>query len=205
MEQDIQNHSVSEQSPGPVDQTQSSVSNEEKPTQNSVAYDTHRRILREKKEAVEKLAEYERREREAEEAKAAEKGDFHKVVGTYKERTAQLERENEELRQANIVRAKLNAFMKKVPGQIVNDEYLSFVKIDNIAIDPDTGEVDQLSLDSEVNSYVKDHGHLIRPHNGARLPAHQKVGEFGKPSVKSVKEMSDKELKDLFISGKFKS
>lgn len=62
------------------------------------------------------------------------------------------------------------AFERALGGKIKNEKYWSLVDFDKIAINPNTGSIDNTSLKNNVESFLSDHKELVDFGNAANLP-----------------------------------
>jgi hypothetical protein len=173
----------------------------------SVSYETFNKLLAQRKKDKEVLKTYEKQVEELsgwkksiEEQESVKKGEYEKILTTYKTENEALKGKLSEVQKSIVDGQKYNAFLDKLPGRLDRSEYLQFVDIEEIAIDPDTGIVDEATVQSSVDKFVKGFGKLITPTNTKSLPSHDRIGDVGyKP--KSIKALSDAELKEAFLKG----
>lgn len=152
-----------------------------------VAYDTHRKLLAEKKKLQQELSDFRQAELQKQEALEAEQGKFKELYESYKQKTDELaaQLQGEQEGRQNFV--KVQNFLNAVDGKI-DSKYYDFIPTKEIHIDPDTGKVDQMSLDKAVEAFAKEHGVLIQKPNAVgtrdRAPSHavpeRKVSEMSK-------------------------
>ena len=146
-------------------------------TEDKVAYETYSKVLGEKKKASAKNKELADRitslELEKEESHKAELEDNNK----YKELNEILAKENEDLkdsitsRDAKIIDSyKLQAFKDALPGKISNQQYLSFVNLNDIIID-EGNIVNPESVKVAVDKFMNVHSSLIQI-DEQDLPSH---------------------------------
>lgn len=168
-----------------------------------VKYGTHKKLLNQHKNLKSELDELREWKSKVEEDELAKKGDYEKLLRTRDEQVDQLSLKLTKYEQEKTESRKLGAFVSKLPGKIKRQEFLSFADIESIDINPDTGEIDEFSLEKAVNSFVDEYGQdCIKPSNPKGLPS---VGHFGgKPNLKrSLKDLSREELRKMYIEGKF--
>lgn len=134
----------------------------------SVSIDTHRRLLAQRKkdqqriqDANARLAEFEEMERQKQQTELEAKGEYDKILKAKDEELQALRARTEAEAKARIDSAKEAAFINSLPGKLRNQSYLSYMDKEAIAIDPDTGNVDQGSLKQAVDKFVQEHGILI--------------------------------------------
>jgi predicted nuclease with TOPRIM domain len=131
---------------------------------------TNKKLQSQVKDIQQKLEAFEQKERELEEKRLSEQGEYKKLLDL--ERKKRLEEESKRAQyQKDLLDAhKLNAVKEKLPGKIKRNEYYGFIDVDKIAIDPETGVIDESSIVEVVNSFVEQHGSLIERQGSAGLP-----------------------------------
>lgn len=155
--------------PPVVDPSASGASDDkqDQPKEQTVAYDTHRRLLDEKKKVAAKLAEYEAKERLAAEEQAKKAGEHQKIIEA---RDALIKEQQEQLMsvKSQIENAKkLSAFMKSVGD--IDGKWLGLVDVSKIAFKPESEEVDDFSLKTAVDNFRKQWPEAIKK-PGSSLP-----------------------------------
>ena len=153
--------------------TDDSSGSEDKQT---VAYSTYRKVLSQEKnlrarleEANSKLAEQKAKEQAEEEKRLSEQGEYKKLLDLERKKREELEGKNAEYHRSILDAHKLNAFKEKLNGRVANPAYYDFVDLDNIVINPDTGDIDEVSVQSVVDKFVMEHSPLIKS-DRPRLP-----------------------------------
>lgn len=171
--------------------------------QDVVKYATHKKLLNQLKNKGEELEELRNFKKRFEEQEAKKKGDYEALIKSRDAELAEWKTRATEYERNLVEGQKLSAFINKLPGKIRREEYLSFVDLDEIALDPSTNRVDESSVDMVVNQFVEKYGDLLEAKNKNSLP---KVGSLGgRPNMKrNLKELSRDELRQAFISGNFK-
>jgi len=138
-----------------------------KQERDSVAYDTYRKVLSEAKKAKAEAEELKKWREEREQAELEQETDLTKKLDYYKSQLTDREqklKEAEAQRQAfdneRLESTKLAAVLEAVPGS-VNRDYWSLFDLNQVTVNPDTGEVDKSSVESLVSGFVKKHQRLI--------------------------------------------
>lgn len=149
---------------------------ETKPT-DTIAYETHKKLLNQRKSDQEKmrtleqqLNEFTTAQKTNEEKMLAEQGKFKELAD---QRTAELEearRENANYKSSFDKAIKLSAFRDQLGGTVDNSAYYDFVNTDEIIVDPDTGAVDMGSVEAVVNQFKQSHSKLYTPKVSRSLP-----------------------------------
>lgn len=135
----------------------------------TVAFETHQKLLKEKKALADKLAAFEADSKKREEAEALEKQEFKKLYESEKAKAQELEGKYNALN-ANVTDTrKLHAFMKKVGGEI-REDYWGLIDLTQIAMDPESGKIDDGSVARYAKEFEKKHEILIQRPNGGKLP-----------------------------------
>lgn len=137
-------------------------------TSETVSYDTHKRTLaqraklKEERDALNaELEKFRQAEREREEAKLKEQGEYKKLLEAKEERIRQLEGNTREYEQRFVNAHKLNAFKEALGAGLRKPEYYDFVELEKIVIDPDTGLVDHDSLAPVVDDFRTKYDELV--------------------------------------------
>ena len=180
--------------------------------QNTVAYESFAKALDEKKRAQAKsdelqrqLDEIQNRAKIEEETKLKEKGEFQKLLELREQKVVKLEEQLKmaEDRASGAERAvtdtwKLSHFYEKLPGKLKNKEYLTFVPLEDIVLNPETKDVDTESLDKVVNTFMEKHGHLVEKQSKGRLPGDAANGTVSTLSYEQWKKLPLKEKKEKY-------
>lgn len=198
---------MKEQSDGITNSTASSEGEGTNTSKDSVSYETFNKLLAQRKKDREKLSAYEKQleelsgwKNQLEEQESVKKGEYEKILATYKAENEKLKASLTETQRSIVDGQKYNAFLDKLPGRLDRSEYLQFVNLEDIALDPDTGVVEESTVLKAVDNFVKTHGRLITPVDSKKMPSHDRVGTTGYPS-KDIKKMSMEELKQAYIKG----
>jgi len=167
----------------------------------SVSYETHSRLLDQRKKDQVKFKDMETKwqEREALDAAATEKkllddGELKKVIDAQRSKIEELNGSLTVKDKFVTDTVKISAFMDKLPGKLLKHDYLHFVNLDKIAIDPDNSQVDDLTLNEVVNDFLKDHPNLVVA-DGKKLPADNAAASGGAMSLEDWKKLPTAELK----------
>ena len=135
----------------------------------TVAYTTYKKVLSQEKnlrarleEANALLAEKEAKEQAETEKRLSEQGEYKKLLELERKKREELEGKTKDYERSILDAHKLNAFKEKLGGRVANPAYYDFVDIESIAINPDTGEIDNASVQNVVDKFVVEHPTLIR-------------------------------------------
>ena len=205
-DQDVNDSIENDQESG--DSTDNVNSENDKAKKNSVSYESYQRLLAQRKRDQERLAQYEnslkeqeRIKREQEESKLAEKGEYKKLLET---RELQIRALNEELdRKSSLIaetesqlinRQKFEAVLSRLPGRLADKEYYNLIDFGKIAVDPETREIDEDSVDEVVNAFVKKHGRLFDKKE-IKMPSDANTGAMTKIEYQAWCKLPWKEQK----------
>lgn len=169
----------------------------------TVSYEAHRKMLDDVKKMKAKIADYEElqskfqsledEKRQREEDLARKRGDFDKILKARedelaKERQARLSIEN----QITLAR-KQNAVVEALGGS-VERKWLGVINLDKIAIDPNSGDVDQMSVSNLVEELKTEWPEMLRKPGSLPQNAPQGVaGGPGKIAESAFKKLPSKE------------
>lgn len=163
--------------------------NQEPQKPNTVSYDTHRRLLDEKKKVQKERDDLAAREAERERKELEQKGEWQKINEIEKARADKAEAEASELKNQITGAKKLNAVLGALDSSI-DKKYYHLLDIDKIAVDPESGEINQTSVAKLAEQFRQEYPEIIKPKNGARLPNQAPAGS-------SAETISESEWKRL--------
>lgn len=166
----------------PVETSTQGSADEQPQTQDKVSYETHRRLLDEKKreQAARKQLEAElemfrAKEKQIEEEKLKQTGEYQKLLQLREEENKKLKSELDSFENRFKRAAKMNAFIKAA-GTELDDKWLQLVDVDSIAVRPDDNEIDMMSLQSSVETFRKTWPEAFKP-KGSPIPADMPNGQ----------------------------
>jgi hypothetical protein len=151
-----------------------------------VSYETHRKLLNEKKKAQEEiqalkatLDEKNKRERESLEKEMRDKEEWKKLVeireNELKETKTKLENFETGLRDSKKASAFLGELAKR--GVSVRQSYYDLINVENILVDPSTSEIDPASVKKYADAWITEHYELAKATNpGVKLPMNAPQG-----------------------------
>jgi len=163
-----------------------------------VAYETHQKLLGEKKRTAEKLSQTEKeleelraRERERENAELERNKNFEQLL---KNRETELKEAQEKLSKVDSERVfarKIDAFLKTLGGDLP-EHYWGLIPLDEIALDPTTKSVDEMTVAKAVEAYRKLYPETIKtpgqkPNMPSSAPAGSPDSKMDYESWKSLK------------------
>ena len=164
--------------------------------QDVVAYDTHRKLLSEKKKVQEEFKsvkeqlaalQAEKQEREEQELKAKE--DWKQLVDIKDQELNNIKSELQSQRERELGARKLDAVLRSVGGDI-DRKYWGLVELDKIAVNPDSGQIDEMSVTKYVEEFRSTYPETIK---GKNIPGvSNEAPKTSQP--KSLADMSASEL-----------
>jgi hypothetical protein len=169
-----------------------------------IKYSTHKKLLNQHKNLKSELEELREYRQKNEEAESLRKGEYEKILRAKEEKIQELTNKLKGIDQDMADRKKLQAFIDKIPGKIKKNEYLVHVDLDSIATDPETGEIDAMTLEREAKRFVENFPDLFIKATSKTLP---QVGSLNneRPNVrKSLSQLSRDELKERYKAGQFR-
>jgi hypothetical protein len=123
-----------------------------------------------------KLKEIESKDSTEREKKLKDEGNFKALLEDREKELAKLREQNEELQKSVhtfeetlTTTKKFNAFNRAIGGKLKNEDYYKFVDTSKIAIDAETGKVDESSVKNYAKNFVEKHRELVDV-NGGKLP-----------------------------------
>lgn len=174
-----------------------------------VPYESHRKLLDEKKKEREnnkalqaELEKYRKAEESRQQVELEEKGEYSKILDQYKSKIGELEGALENHQASKVSDKKKQAFLSALPGSLKNEKYLSFADLNDVAVNPDTGEVDPLGLKSAIDSFVSEHGSLLNAPKSSTVT--DRAAPVAHSTSTNLQGKSASELRDMLLSGKFK-
>lgn len=157
-----------------TDASSTSAANEE-----MISYSTHKRLLSQRKADQEKMRDLEKKletfNNEIENAKNAElekQGEYKKLLESRNGELEKYKNDNSLLATELTNTWKKQAFFGKLKGKLRKPEYEKFVDYSNIALDPETKQVDDESVGLAVNSFMESYSDLLETADVKTLPSH---------------------------------
>jgi len=150
-----------------------------------VSYETHRKLLAEKKAAATKLAEYEARlaevDKQAKERELAElekQKDYEKLKANLQDELKKRDSVIQQLDSERTTAKKLDAFFKALDGNL-DRRYWSLIDIDQIVIDPASKAIDDMSVTKYLEGFRKEYPEIIAKPGRQTMP-NEKANGTGK-------------------------
>jgi hypothetical protein len=150
----------------------------------SVSYETYQRVLAQRKSDQAELERIKKEyqsildvKKQEEEHKLNEAGEYKKLIELRDQKIKEIADEKEswakkfsesENRMQSI--KKYAAFNSKLPAPLAHEDYYSLIDFNQIVCDPETGDVDQDSVEKLVNNFVKVHGNRVLKTGTTKMP-----------------------------------
>jgi len=159
------------------DQNGSSGSTEaEGQSQDTVKYDTYRKVLSEKKrrdeevrELREKVEAYERSQKEAQEKDLEDQNKWKEIADLRAKEASQYKHDLESMRESQRQAMKLDNFLSAL-GSNLPKQYWGLVDLDAIKLNPETNEVDDMSVTSAIETFRKSYPEILQSKTSATTP-----------------------------------
>lgn len=179
------------------------------------AHKSKERILNESKEYKEKYQSYKAKEDEyqskiarEEEERLKKEGQFNVLLEQREQKIKELEglvshtKQELDSREESILNLKkASAFERQLGGKMKSNKYWSLVDFNNIAVNPDTGEIDKDSLTQYAGNFIKSHRELIDFGANGNLPNGTPNGGSGSLSYEQWQKLplkdKQKRMKDV--------
>lgn len=174
---------------------QSNVSPETPPeTRNQVAYETHRRLLDEKKKLQEKFEVLDAEKKQREQAELLAKGEYQKIIEIERQKKAEAEGKLAALENTFLQGKKVKAFLNAL-GTGLDEKFYGFLPLEDIAVDPDSKEINLTSVATAAETFKKSYPELLSKKNGVTLPNAAPAGNSANTITRSEwLKLSSKEM-----------
>lgn len=167
-----------------------------------VDYETHRKLLGEKKALAAKQASLEaelekhrqiERERQEKELEAAK--DYEKIKAQYQEQLEAERKKNAQLESERVTALKLDAFFGALDGQL-DRRYWGLIDTDAIVIDPTTRVPDHMAVTKYIEQFRKEYPEVIARPGKPSMPNDKPIGNgSGSLTLEQWKALPLKEMK----------
>lgn len=174
--------------------------------QGTVSYETHKRLLSEKKKLQERLEQVETQWKSKQEVELKEQNQWKTLYEQEQKNRTELHSKltEQETRWNNAI--KLDSFMQAMGSRKIDSKYAGFINLETIALDPETGTIDALSVQREVERICRDFPEIVKgavqpkqlPPEAPRNPLHGSdslKAMSSKDRIKIAAEMLAKQLK----------
>lgn len=137
-----------------------------------------------------------KKKKEEEEARLIKEGQFQTIIEQRESRISELEeslgslKSEVESRDTAIVNfKKAAAFERALGGKMKRDAYWSHVDFDKIAVNPESGKIDEASLKATADGFLEEYKELVDFGNAANLPNGTPKGGTGKLTHEQWKKL----------------
>jgi hypothetical protein len=147
-----------------------------------VSYETHRRLLSQKKKLQEErdrlLADKEKRDAEAvlaEKTRLEEQGEYKQLLDLERKKNEELAGQLNTFETTSKQAKKLDAVLTATNGKIPK-KFWGLIDLGSVVVDPETGEVDAMSVTKTVENLRAEYPEIIRTGKGGSLPPNAPQG-----------------------------
>lgn len=140
------------------------------PSDKPVSYETHRKLLKERKEFEEELTRLRTEKADKEKKDLEDRGEFQKIAQNEKQRADEAAAKLAEYEQRFEQAKKLKAFLGAL-GSEVDEKFFGFLPVEQIAIDPETREINMTSVAKAAETFKTQYPELLRSKTGVKLPS----------------------------------
>lgn len=151
-------------------------------SKDSVAYDTYRKVLSEKKrrddevatlrEQVESLQSADKQRTETE---LKQKEDYKQLLELRDQELAEAKTQLGSLGKQRADASKLDAFLSALDGK-VDKKFWHLVNLDKIVVDPESGNVDEMSVTKQVEDFRTSYPEIITVKGLSKMPSQSPRG-----------------------------
>lgn len=179
---------------GGNESNEQNTSDTQQPVKDSVSYDTHRRLLDEKKKAQAELNLLRAEKAERERSELESKGEYQKIIEIERKRAEEAVNKLKEYDTRFTEAKKMSALLKALDNG-VDEKFFGFLPLDQVVVDQETGEVNLTSVASVAEDFKKGFPELLKPKNGPRLP--NQAPQAGGPMTISESEWKKLSAQDM--------
>jgi len=167
---------------------------EAKPVKDTVAYETHQKLLGEKKKLQERLDAIEAERRQKEEEELTKKGELQKILELREKEAKELREKLQAKEEREQQARKLSAVLKGLGGS-VDEKWFSVIgqEIDQVLVN-DQGEIEQMSVTSVVENLKKLWPEMTRRPMPGMPNENPAPGSLGKIARSEWLKLSSKEM-----------
>lgn len=141
----------------------------------TVSYDTHFKLLNEKKKRDAELADAQAKLKAIEEAKLKEEGNLKALLEMREKEIAEVKAKATQVEEVLNNSVKLDAVLNKLSGS-VDKQYFGLFDLSKIPIDPATQTPDQLSVEKYARDFEQTYSAIIKKPINAQMPNHAAQG-----------------------------
>jgi len=199
-----QNPSGSDQDTAGGSSDMSSQTSEETPAGGSqqVSYDTHRKLLSEKKrrdeelrEARERLGRFEAEEKKRTEDELLKQQNYEKIIELKNKELEETTQKLSGMQTQFTDMRKFDAFKKALGNGDIDQKYWGLVDLNEIVIHPESTEIDEMSVTKYVDKFQSQFPEVIKRPSGANMPANAPKGVGQTLTYEEWKKLPAKEMR----------
>lgn len=151
-------------------------SQEQQSNQDTVKYDTYRKVLSEKKKRDEEVRalreqveEFERSQKEAQEKELQDQNKWKEIADLRTKEYEQALQKLQEMKSSQQQAMKLDTFLSSLGTQLPK-QYWGLVDLDAIKLNPETNDVDEMSVTSAIETFRKSYPEILQSKSSASTP-----------------------------------
>lgn len=142
----------------------------------TITYETHRKLLDEKKRVQSQLDQLLKEKQELQESDARKRGDFEALLKSREEELAKERSQRQELSDRITNGLKMSSVLEALGGK-VDSKWYKLIDVSEVAINPETGDIDQMTVARVAESLKKQWPEMIS--TKGFLPANAPQGNMG--------------------------
>lgn len=143
-------------------------SDDSKNDKSHVSYESHQKLLDEKKAIAKRLAELEKRDKDRETEELKKKEDFKKLLEIRDQENADLKAKLTGLETGIASSRKLRSLLGEINGE-VEEQYWQLIDLDQIPLDAD-GKPDAASVKKAARDFEKRYSAVIKKKDDGKMP-----------------------------------
>jgi len=136
----------------------------------SVKYSTYKRVVSSEKNWKAKAEDLQAQIESQQNAALAEQGKYKELYESAQEANSTLQSQIAQQQKDKEDFLKLRAIVGGIDGK-VDSKYYGLMPIDKVLVDPESGDIDQMSVNKAIETFRQEHGILIQGTKPAQMPA----------------------------------
>lgn len=162
-------------------------------TSGKVSYETYQKVLGEAKKAKELVRILAEEKAKANEQMLVEQNQWKTLAEQYKSKLEETTNILNEQEKSIVTGLKYQEFEKHLNGKLKNKDYATFIDFEKIAINPESKTIDEESVKSVVNEFLKNHSSLVEFGNKGAMP-NAAAQSYDSKKKKDYSEMTTAEI-----------
>jgi len=130
----------------------------------------YRKLLEEKKSAQSQLDELLKEKEEKQRKDLEKRGEYQKLLEIERKRADDALGKLSQVEAQRAEAKKMRAILRALDNGL-DEKYFGFLPTDSVAIDPDTGEVNETSVVQAAEAFKKQYPEILRPKAGVKMPS----------------------------------